>query len=228
MTTINTSDDLLRLLREDTDFYEQARRLILTDELINLPERFAAFAARVDKFIADQEQFNDEQRQFNDEQRQLNDRVIARLDRIEGDLSYFKNRFSESQVGQEAATIAMAMGFTLERVVGNVDLVQLCQHPDARHLPQGDLISFTRADLVIEVSDEDGDHQFIAVEISYTADQRDTTRAQRNASYLTRLTGQPAHAAVASARNDHETQGLIDAGTIWWYPLADQTDGAES
>ena len=40
MTTINTSEDLLRLLREDAHFYEQARRLILTDELITLPQRF--------------------------------------------------------------------------------------------------------------------------------------------------------------------------------------------
>ena len=228
MTTINTSEDLLRLLREDPHFYEQARRLILTDELITLPERFAAFAARVDDFIAKQEQFNDEQRQFNEEQRQFNQRVDSRFDRIERDLSHFKNRFSESQVAEEAFTIAMAMGFTLVRVVSNSDLVQMCQHPAARSLAQNDLISFTRADMVLEVSDEEGSRQFIAAEISYTADLRDTDRAQRNADYVTRFTGQPAHAAVASARNDHDIQGLIDRGTVWWYPLEDQTDGAES
>ena len=228
MTTINTSEDLLRLLREDPHFYEQARRLILTDELIALPERFAAFAARVDDFIAKQEQFNDEQRQFNEEQRQFNQRVDSRFDRIERDLSHFKNRFSESQVAEEAFSIAMAMGFTLVRVLSNSDLVQMCQHPAARPLAQNDLVSFTRADLVLEVSDEEGSRQFIAVEISYTADLRDTDRAQRNADYVTRFTGQPAHAAVASARNDHDIQGLIDRGTIWWYPLEDQTDGAET
>ena len=221
MTTINTSEDLLRLLREDPHFYEQARRLILTDELITLPERFAAFAARVDDFIAKQEQFNDEQRQFNQ-------RVDSRFDRIEREHSHFKNRFSESQVAEEAFTIAMAMGFTLVRVLSNSDLVQMCQHPAARPLAQNDLVSFTRSDLVLEVSDEEGSRQFISVEISYTADLRDTDRAQRNADYVTRFTGQPAHAAVASARNDHDIQGLIDRGTIWWYPLEDQTDGAES
>ena len=256
MTTINSSEDLLRLLREDAHFYDQARRLILTDELITLPERFAAFAARVDDFIAkqeqfnervdgfiakqeqfnervdgfitQQEQFNDEQRQFNDEQRQFNQRVESRFDRIEGDLSHFKNRFSESQVAEEAATIAMAMGFTLVRILSNSDLVQMCQQPDARLLPQNDLISFTRADLVLEVSGEQGNHQFILVEISYTADQRDTDRARRNADYITRFTGQPAHAAVASARNDHGIQSLIDEGAVWWYPLEDQTNGPES
>ena len=51
MTTINTSEDLLRLLREDAHFYEQARQLILTDALIILPEHFAAFAGRVEDFM---------------------------------------------------------------------------------------------------------------------------------------------------------------------------------
>ena len=215
MTTINTSEDLLRLLREDPHFYEQARRLILTDELITLPERFAAFAARVDNFIIQQEQFNDEQRRFNQ-------RADARFNRIESDLSYFKNRSSESQVAEEAATIAMAMGFTLVRVLSNSDLVAMCQHPNARPLPQGDLISFTRADLVLEVADDQSLTQFIALEISYTADRRDTNRARRNADYLTRFTAQPAYAAVASARNDQDIQLLIDDGAVWWYPLEAQ------
>ena len=249
MTTINTSEDLLRLLREDAHFYEQARRLILTDELITLPERFAAFAVRVDDFIAKQERFNARIHDFIAKQEEVNqrvdarfdrvdarfdrvdarfDRVDARFDRIEGDLSHFKNRFSESQVADEAFTIAMAMGFTLVRVLGNSDLVQMCRHPDARILSQGDLISFTRADLALEVSNAEGTRQFIAVEISYTADRRDTDRARRNADYLTRFTGQPAHAAVASARNDHDIQSLIDEGVVWWYPLEDQTDGAET
>ncbi len=143
-------------------------------------------------------------------------------------MSRFKNRFAEIQAAKEVATIAMVMGFTLVRVLGNADLVHMCRHPNTRILPQSDLISFTRADLVLEVSYEEGDRQFIAVEISYTADQRDTNRARRNADYITRFTGQPASAAIASARNDHEIQGLIDAGTVWWYPLEDETDGAET
>lgn len=141
-------------------------------------------------------------------------------------MSRFKNRFAEIQAGKEAATIAMAMGFTLVRVLGNSDLVQMCCHANARLLPQNDLVSFTRADLVLDVSNQDGNNQFIAVEISYTADQRDTDRARRNADYIARFTGQPASAAIASARNDQNIQSLIDEGTIWWYPLEDEVYGA--
>ena len=65
MTTINTIEDLARLLREQPTWAEALRALILSDELLDLP-------ARLDKFIEEQRQFNEEQRQFNDEQRQFN------------------------------------------------------------------------------------------------------------------------------------------------------------
>ena len=235
MTTINTSGDLLRLLREDTNFYEQARRLILTDELIALPERFAAFTERVDGHITKQEHFNERVDKFITKQEHFNervdarfeqvdarfDRMDARFDRMEDAISDFKNRFSESQVKEQAATIAMKMGYKLVRTLSNSDLSQMCQNADTRDLSQDDLTSFTLADLVLEVADQEENRQFISVEVSYTADQRDTYRVRRNADYLTRFTGKPAHAAIASVRNDHDTQNLIDAGTVWWYPLED-------
>ena len=221
MTTINTSEDLLRLLREDRDFYDQARRLILTDELIALPERFAAMATRLDNFITGQEKFNDEQRRFNE-------RTDARFDRIERDLSTFKNRFSESQVAQQAASIAMAMDLSLLRVVANTDLAAMCRHQSADDIPRDSLVSFTRADLVLEAVDQENRSRYVAVEVSHTADQRDTRRALRNADYITRFIGQTAHAAVASVRNDRSIQPLIDAGTILWYPLEDEADEADA
>ena len=58
-TVINTSDDLLKLLAENAEFYQAVRRLVLTDELIELPERFARFTAEVHDFITRQERFNE-------------------------------------------------------------------------------------------------------------------------------------------------------------------------
>ncbi len=49
MTTISTTADLLRLLREDPDFRDEVRRLILSQELIDLPERFARFESYVER-----------------------------------------------------------------------------------------------------------------------------------------------------------------------------------
>ena len=47
MTIINTSDDLLTLLRENPDFREAARQAIMTEELLALPAVFSAFASEM-------------------------------------------------------------------------------------------------------------------------------------------------------------------------------------
>ena len=45
MPTINTYEDLLALLRENQEFREAARQLILSDELLRLPVTFHAFTS---------------------------------------------------------------------------------------------------------------------------------------------------------------------------------------
>ena len=66
MTVIHTTDDLIRLLNENDEFRQAVRRHVLSDELLQLPERHAKFETRVESFIDEQRQFNkEEQRQFN-------------------------------------------------------------------------------------------------------------------------------------------------------------------
>ncbi|MXY82422.1 MAG: hypothetical protein F4Y91_10235 [Gemmatimonadetes bacterium] len=115
--------------------------------------------------------------------------------------------------------IAEGMGFWCKGILMRADLVQMLTHSERDDIPHGDRQSFFRADLVVEATDSDGAMHYIAVEASYTADQRDTSRAQRNAALLTRFTGHPAHAAIASVRNVHEIQSLIDDGTVYWHAL---------
>ena len=67
--------------------------------------------------------------------------------------------------------------------------------------------------------DAGGDTHYIAVEASYTGATRDTTRARRNAEMLQRFTGCPAHAMVASVRNDQDIQAEVDGGEVHWYAL---------
>ena len=49
MTTINSMQDFSRLLREHPDWRDELRRLLLTDELLELPQRFADYAEVTDK-----------------------------------------------------------------------------------------------------------------------------------------------------------------------------------
>ena len=49
MTTINTMQDLTRLLRENPEWRDEIRRELLTEELLELPQRFAEYAKVTDQ-----------------------------------------------------------------------------------------------------------------------------------------------------------------------------------
>ena len=223
MVTINTSDDLLRALRDNPEWREAVRREILTEELIGLPARFDLFAARTEQFIAEQRQFNEGQRQFNTSVEGFMTRTDRRFARMEGDISEMKDTHAISKTVRDAEGIAHDMGYKFVRTLSISDLLAMVTNNDTNDLETGELRSFRLADLVIEATDGDGATHYVAMEVSYTADGRDTGRAIRNAGYLTRFTGDPAHPAIASIRNDREIQNLIDNGQVYWYELEDRT-----
>ena len=201
MTIINTSDDLLRLLREDPAFYAEARRLILSDELLALPERFAVLAARLDGFI--------------EEQRHTNQRLEDAVGELRGDAAY---RICRGRVDE----IAEELGFTVVEIITGLQLRELFRSNPPPDFTAGDRRSFYNADLIMRVLDPQGNPAHLAVEASHTADVRDTHRALRNAQYLSQITGLPAHAAIASRRNDQTIQGLLDHQTLLWYQLPEE------
>ena len=92
----------------------------------------------------------------------------------------------------------------------------LRQH-DPADLPSGDRRSFYVADLVALVQDPDGNELYIAAEASYTADERDTRRAIRNAQLINGFTGMTAVPVIASLGNDQAVQQLVDRGAIRWF-----------
>ena len=212
-STINTTDDLIRLLTENAEFYQAVRRLILTDELIQLPERFAAFANRVDDFITEQRDINRRMDDFITEQRGINRR-------IEDGIGELKGNAARTIINAHLYEIAAHLGLTLQATLSRRQLGDLIgpqgRHPD---VSSGDRASFIRADLVIIAASPDGDARNIALEASYTADVRDTRRARRNAELLERLTGRRTHAMIASVRNDNDAQAEVDRGAVGWYAL---------
>ena len=225
-TIINTSDDLLKLLAENTEFYQAVRRLVLTDELINLPERFARFTAEVHDFITRQERFNERFDNFIEEQRQFNQRIetsVGELQtttaRLETSVGELKGNTARYVVGVLFGEIAEQLGFTFTDTLSRQQLRQMIGPQGRTDVSSGDRQSFIRADLVVLADDAAGNRHYIAVEASYTGDARDTARAWRNAELLQRFTGCPAHAMVASVHNDQDIQAEIDGGAVHWYSL---------
>ena len=223
MTTISNQEDLLRALRENPEWREAVRALILGDELLNLPAALQRLSDTVDRFVARQEQFNDEQRQFNDDQRKFSSNALNRFDRIEGDISYWKTDYSERRVLERSEGIPLGMGFKFVRIVPFRELTEMALDAAKGEALTADLKSFMDADLVI-MADDNGKTTYLAVEISYTADPRDTRRAMRNARVLTEQTGCPSIPVIASSRNTREVQDEVDSGRVYWHYIHDREE----
>ena len=207
-TPINTFEDILDAMERDPALRDALRRHILTDELLQMPVRL--------------EQFITEQREFNEDMRERTSNTLTRLDRMEGDSGTLKGYWARNTAVSDAAGIAQDMGLEFVRTLTASDLMEMSRNQLDRETGR----SFRRADLVIEAI-KDGAPQYVALEVSYTADQRDSGRALRNAGLLTRFTGRKATAGVASVRNTHEVEQLVESGELYWHPLEDRTPAPE-
>lgn len=112
MTTINTPDDLIRIVRENPEFRDAMRRELLTEELLELPKRFADYSRTTDKkFDSIDARFDGVDQRFDgidqrldgidqrlDSHDQRFDGIDQRLDRIEVDLGEVKGIALESKL----------------------------------------------------------------------------------------------------------------------------------
>ena len=114
------------------------------------------------------------------------------------------------------------MGLEFVRTLSSDELREMAGNT----LPRDTGRSFRNADLVTLATDRT-DTRYIAMEVSFTADRRDCDRAIRNAGLITRFTGKPAQAAVASVRNDREAAEAVESWTVYWHPLEDRTPSPE-
>ena len=224
MTTINTPEEFLQALRDNPSWREAVRAELVSEDLQQLPARFQAFVERVDRFIEKQEQFNEritqfleKQEEFNNQQRIFNDRMLARFDRFEGDISIVKAGHAHIFVRRAAEVIAMDMGLEYVKTLTQADLLRIYLNANG-NLTQGERRSFRNADLVIETK-RGNETLYIAAEISYTADYRDSDRAIRNARLLKEYTGDDAIPMVASVRNDYHVESLVESGALNWYEV---------
>ena len=116
-----------------------------------------------------------------------------------------------------AARIVRLVGCRDYRVLDLGDILDMIDNAETDDIPASDLTSFENADILIEAKRfEDGAIHYIAVEASAMGNWRDVDHATRNAGYLTRFTGQPAHAVVAAQRIRPDIEPLIERGEVHW------------
>ncbi len=230
MSTIHTIEDLLRVLDEKPEWVDALRARLLSPELLKLPEKFAEFVEatnkrfdtlerRLDQFIAEMNKFVAEMNKFVEATNKRFDTLETSVKSIQDDVGLLKGAHARSAALREATSIARDMGLQRTKNLTQDDLWALTDLADPSDIPANELRSFRRADLIMEATDPDGETCYIAVEISFTANGRDTTRALRNAGFLTRFTGKRSYTAIAGLRLDDRIQGRIESGEVLWYQL---------
>ena len=232
MTTINSVDDLLRLLDENEQFLAAVRHKILTEELIRLPHEFGEFQKEMKEFQRGaEEKFDGIDRRF--------DGIDERLDGIDGRLDTQHALYSEQNRSLDrfrgayavegtrryrriiARTIARARGNRLSAtVVLDDDELNLISST-AEDMDMSDIYgdipmetllgNLDTADLVLKVTENNRSRTefYVAIEASYTVEDRDIAKSTSNARLIARATGKDAYAVVAGASVRSEIRGTV-------------------
>ncbi len=207
---------LMQTLDENPHLMEAVRSRILTRELLELPQTVARLAERV-------ERVEEQLARLTEQVAQLTERMDQRFNRLADDLAWLKDVGAATIADKQAMSIAEDLGLEYEKQLNQREVRDLVRNQDTADIAPGDLRSFRAADMIIEATDPAGQLHYIAVEVSFTADRRDIDRPIRNAGCLTRFTGQPAHAVVASVRTDHRIDDVIHSGQVHWRQLRERS-----
>ena len=227
MTTINTIEDLMRVLDSNPELLEAMRARLLTRELLEMPNTLAQFMEstnqkfeQVDKRLEQiDKRFEQVDQRFEQIDRRF-DRVESSIQGIRDDLSPLKGAHARNVALVQSDLIAEDMGLAEIRLLAAAEIREMARSLRASGtISRSDYVSFRLADMVIETEDSNSDRVYIAVEVSYTVNGRDTRRALRNAEFLSRITGLPSRAAVSGLHKDDRVQSLIDSREIHWHQL---------
>ena len=230
MHAIDTIEDLIQVLDEKPEWAEALRVRLLSSELIELPEKFTQFVAEMNSFVAEMNSFVAEMKSFVEATNKRFDKLEQRFDhhveatdkrfnRIDADLGQIKGILARNATIEDAGIIAREMGLRRTKTLSLEDLWDLIDSADTSGIPTNELRSFRRADLIMEATDKAGEICYIAVEISFTVNGRDTTRAIRNAEFLTRFTDKRAYAAVSGMHRDNRIRDSIESGDVFWHEM---------
>ena len=198
----------------------------LAESIANTDRRFEAAAqqsAELRRQLAESSANTD--RQFAELRRNLAEssaKTDRQFDKLRTEIGPIKAAHAATSARAEADLMAEERGLTFVEFVEPKERWDMARASGAGDISREDLLSFRRADIVIRAAEPDGTECYVAVEVSYTANGRDTNRAQRNARFLTRFTGRRADPMVASLQIDDRIRTAVASGEVAWYKLYPQ------
>ena len=187
--------------------------------LASLEQRFDQLEQRFDHL---EQRFDHLEQRFDKLEQRFDHHVEAtdkRFNRIDAVLGQIKGILARNIGIENAAIIAREMGLRRTKTLSAEDIWDMIDSADTSGIPTNELKSFRRADLIMEATDKAGKICYIAAEISFTVNGRDTARAIRNAEFLTRFTDKRAYAAVSGVHRDNRIRDRIEAGDVFWHEM---------
>ena len=201
MTTINTADDFIRLLRENPEFHAAARRELLTEELLELPQRFSQYAQTTDKRLDSvdrrlgsleqgQQRLESDAKDLQQGQQRLENSVNS----LRGDALETKMPTRLCDLLSEALDVRRTQIFWMTRhatppmIRGERFVAKIESASDREIITEDEEARITRTDMVIRsLRKSDGSRLWIAAEASGVIDQDDIERARQSASALKKV-----------------------------------------
>ena len=199
MTMINTTDDFIRLLRENPEFHAAARRELLTEELLALPQRFSQYAQTTDKRLDSVDRrlgsLEQGQQRLESGQRRLENSVnILRGDALETKMPTRLCDMLRARLGIRRVQIFwMARHQTPPMSRSEYFIRTLEDATDNGIITDDEELRLFTTDMVIRsLRQSDGSRLWIAAEASGVIDQNDIERARRSALVLQKIHGEDA------------------------------------
>ena len=142
MATINTIEDLIRILDENPEWTEALRSRLLTRELLELPARFAEYAKTNDeRMVAIDRRFEAIDRQFDTVNAHLRG-LDRRMERFEDGMALFRSRHASEMVRDQSRRVAREVGYRWVRTLSTDDLYDMVDEVDTESISASALRSF--------------------------------------------------------------------------------------
>ena len=231
--TIENMADLARILRENPEWRETVRGIVMGDELTRLPQEVSEFRhefsefktemtefkTEMTEFKADMIEFKAEMTEFKEEtERNFRD-IRGELNRLNGRVDNLSGNSYEIRVENVfRGIVRQRLGLIRPRILrgGKTGITSELEDLTNAAVDSGGITDDEQDDLMLldfvcECTRlSDGEPVYFAAEISVTASSDDVARAVRRAEVLAKATGQTVIPGIVSATIDPERQTLAE------------------
>lgn len=237
MTTVNDIADILRIVREQPEWADALRGALLSQELLELPQRFAEFVATTDKRFAalegDVAELKSDVAELKSDVSEIKKDIVSikgDINRQTGDIGNLRGAKYEQNVGNNIHSI-VGQYLNIRRVrvlkgykaFDEIPFFDLIYHAEEQGLiDRQQQIEVGNVDIVLQgIKYPEQSPIYAVLEVSVTVANNDIERAGDRADTLLRATGEPTLPVVIGANIDEARQALAAERGVTLITIAD-------